>query len=217
MKTEDIVKYALIAVGAYLVWEYVVSPMMAGTAATPAPAPSPAATTQQNNQQQQQQQSTTGVPPLTGASGGQGTNPPTANVTVTTPPPPSTSSASTAQGLDSLKLATQAANAGAISGATGTLNADQWSYYANQIGMLPVNDFTAAFFPNGRPVNTANYTQYTALQWIIAGDNSNAGISGLGAIIRTPSNMGMGSLRGGLRNRPNAFSGSSRKTSYTVQ
>lgn len=44
MKTEDIVKYLLIAAGAYLVWEYVISPMMTAPA-VPTPAPAPAATT----------------------------------------------------------------------------------------------------------------------------------------------------------------------------
>src|ERR1700685_2167045 len=44
MKTEDIIKYALIAAGAYLVWEYVISPMLATTPA-PAPATGTGATT----------------------------------------------------------------------------------------------------------------------------------------------------------------------------
>lgn len=50
MKTEDIVKYLLIAAGAYLVWEYVISPMLAtpaaaGTAPAGTGAAAPAATT----------------------------------------------------------------------------------------------------------------------------------------------------------------------------
>jgi hypothetical protein len=40
MKTEDMIKYALYALGAYLVWEYVISPMFATSPAT-APAASP--------------------------------------------------------------------------------------------------------------------------------------------------------------------------------
>lgn len=62
MKTEDIVKYLLIAAGAYLVWEYVLSPMLAtSTVPTPAPTPAPAATTTTTTQTTQPPAATTQI------------------------------------------------------------------------------------------------------------------------------------------------------------
>jgi hypothetical protein len=123
----------------------------------------------------------------------QGTNPP---VAITTPPAPSASGLSTAGSLAALSLAAQAASEGLPNAGTATLNADQWNYYYGHVpAFLPsvsggavnpgflIPNLDAIFFPNGRPANTSNYTQYTAGQFIAALQNAGlnwSGLSGLG-------------------------------------
>lgn len=119
-------------------------------------------------------------------------NPPTP---ITTPPAPSTSNLSSSGALAALALAAQAATEGLPNATTATLNADQWTYYYGHVPQFvptvsgaAVNtgslfDVNQVFFPNGRPANTADYTQYTAAQFIAALQNAGtswSGLSGLG-------------------------------------
>lgn len=86
---------------------------------------------------------------------------------VTTPPAPSTSNATAEQITSALQLI-------AAAGSESNFNADQWGFYWNKLGWpaIPGDISTAAFFPNGRPANTSDYTQYSALQFIIALENA---------------------------------------------
>lgn len=96
---------------------------------------------------------------------------------VTTPPAPSTAPNSNQLG-PILQLAGTALQAGAIPNIGGTLNADQWNFYWNQLGFTPNNNFGQTFFPAGRPANSSNYTQYTASQFLVAADAGGTGMSG---------------------------------------
>jgi len=107
-----------------------------------------------------------------GGSSGGGSAP-----VITTPPAPDASKATAAQAASGFRLAGAA-------GSANPLNADQWNYYWNQLGFTPNNNFDATFFPNGRPANTANYTKYTPIQFVVAADAGGMGLSGLGGLPR---------------------------------
>jgi len=119
-------------------------------------------------------------------------NPPAQQIT--TPPAPSASGLSTSGALAAFALASQAATEGLPNASNATLNADQWNYYYGHVPQfLPsvngasVNagslfDLDQVFFPNGRPANNANYTQYTAAQFIAALQNAGTSWSGLSGV-----------------------------------
>jgi len=280
MKTEDIIKYALIAVGAYLVWEYVISPMMAGTGTGTSGLPSGVNAISTNAMSMADQIayanyvissggtaaavnaqlqvianqfincSTTGgtfggpkfannaltgttctgsgpataqqapqpvynipqpvynIPPVTPSSGGQGTNPPTQQAPAPIP-----------TAMYTMTDQPWAMQVAALNTQNIPLNLDQWDYYYNQVfSSAPisgngVNSMIALLTKLGYD----RTTPMTLPQWYYVFSMANGGMSGLGAIVYTPSNMGMGTLRGGFSGkRPNAFSGGSsgRKTSY---
>jgi hypothetical protein len=85
---------------------------------------------------------------------------------ITTPPAPSISGMTPAQAQAAMQLA-QANTTG-----QNTLNADQWQFYWNQIGFPAIDPtvYGSTFFPNGRPASTSDYTQYSALQFVIAAE-----------------------------------------------
>jgi len=123
---------------------------------------------------------------------------------VTTPPAPSASNLSASGSLAAFALAGQAASEGLPNADTATLNADQWNYYYGHVPQFvptvngaAVNtgslfDLGQVFFPNGRPANPANYTQYTAAQFIAALQNAGtswSGFSGLGYYPGIPAGL----------------------------
>jgi len=134
-------------------------------------------------------------------------NPPAQQTNITTPPAPSANNLSSSGALAALALATQAASEGLPNASTATLNADQWSYYYGHVPQFvptvngaAVNaeslfDVGQVFFPNGRPANTSNYTQYTAAQFIAALQNAGtswpgfSGVSGLGFYPGIPAGL----------------------------
>lgn len=90
-----------------------------------------------------------------------------ATAPVTTPPAPSTSNATAEQISSAIQLVVAA-------GSQSTFNADQWEFYWNKLGWpaIPSSISNVAFWPNGRPASTSDYTQYSALQFIIALENA---------------------------------------------
>src|SRR6202044_1951190 len=107
MKTEDIIKYALIAAGAYLVWEYIIQPMMNAPAAAPATG-------------------TTAAAPTTTTQSPVSTQPVQIAAPTTTIPP--TASVNTPNANIPLIQALQAA-----AGNVSSLTIDQWAYYYNNM------------------------------------------------------------------------------------
>lgn len=183
MKTEDIVKYLLIAAGAYLVWEYVISPMMN------APAAAPAAGTSTST-------SSTGTDTTSGTTTSSGAPPPPGGGKLTGSLPPVNTQISAPQTLQALLTA-------AAGNPQFGLNVDQWSYYYAQLPgrtSIPANTFNTIM----SNLDITNATRSTALidaqQFV--GALSSVGLSGVGQTIKT-------NLRGGFSGRrPNAFSGS---------
>jgi hypothetical protein len=199
MKTEDIVKYALIAVGGYLVWVYVLEPLFNQTtaAAGTAPATGTAATT-----------GTTGTSTATVPI------PVTIPAQATVPSPIITSNSGPGIPQSHMAAQLQAANT------TGslTLNADQWNFYWNQLGLpaVPNAIFTSAFFPNGRPANAVNNPTMTAGSFYTALANAGmTGLSGVGDILMVPQNAGMGNV-GFRRKKVNGFGGNPGRVSQVV-
>jgi hypothetical protein len=112
---------------------------------------------------------------------------------ITTPPAPTTAPNSNQAG-PILQLAAAALAGSGISSIGGTMDADQWNYFWNQLGFTPNNNFDATFFPNGRPASQSNYTQYTAAQFVVAADaGGTGGVSGLGFYSGVP----YGAIHGG--------------------
>jgi hypothetical protein len=134
MKTEDLIKYALIAVGGYLVWQYVVAPMMASSTATGTVAPPPAPT------------NTITAP-----------NPGATNTNTSGSVTPAT------QVLPGWALAIQSQLTSAANGAS-MLTADQWNYYFNQITgfNVPANSMSGLYAATGGPGATMNVVTYLA-------------------------------------------------------
>lgn len=183
MKTEDIVKYLLIAAGAYLVWEYVISPMITGTTG-PATAPGTPTTATNTN---------TGAQPLQTTQ----TQQPTQSST-TTPP----AQISAPQTLQALLIA-------AAGNPQFGLNVDQWSYYYATLpgrNSIPANTFSTIMSNLG--VTDANRSTLMIDAQQFVGALNAVGLSGVGSGV-TVQNMGGGNLRGGFSSRrPNAFGGS---------
>jgi hypothetical protein len=194
MKTEDIIKYALLAVGGYLVWLYVIEPLMNPAPATAGTAPATGTT------------AGTGAGTTNGAGTTAGT---TAGAGSGTPAlPPATSPVAPTKGQ------THAVNMAAVLASANTtgltvLDADQWNFYWNQLGYpaVPNSVFTAAFFPNGRPANAANNPTMTAAQFVASlTANGMTGLTGLGDIMWAPQSTGMGNT-GFRRRKVNGFGG----------
>lgn len=195
MKTEDIIKYALIAAGAYLVWEYVISPMLA----TPATTPATGTTATQTTQTSQPTQTTSNTNQSSSSSSSTNTS---------TQPFQTTSAAA-----DSLSQMLQN-----LAGAGVNVDADGWSYYYAQLpgrSAIPAATFSTM-------LNNAGITAATRSNPIQVGDFvlmlTSVGLSGVngvggvhGIVKLPPTNIqqaGMGNLRGGFKSRPNAFGGS---------
>ena len=277
MKTEDIIKYALIAVGAYLVWEYVLSPMMAGTAAAPTPTPGTGTTTSTSTAGTVPNSTITSAPSVSIANNSGGSNAAfrvgdTFTVTVTGAPNTTVTMAAVyngqsqgtttlgttnAQGVFSLSNTMPSSNVGTwqenwfvgptlvgnltftVSGGSSNqtsspadlgsllttaagsaaqfgLNIDQWAYYYAGLpgrSAIPVGTLSTMMANAG--ITDANRSTQIMDVGSFVGALNSVGLTGLGAIIYTPNNMGMGTLRGGFSGkRPNAFSGAGRKTSY---
>ncbi len=187
MKTEDIVKYLLIAAGAYLVWEYVINPLITGTTG-PATAPGTGTTgttaTNTNTGTQPVQQTQTQTQPSQPTLPPANTQPPVQSATNPNNPYTTTFNAIQAQ-------------------ATGVTSAspDDWAYYYQQI---PGKVITATQMQQ----MLANQGITDRTQPISLGSFVNmlqgVGLSGLNA-----ATMGGGNLRGGFSSRrPNAFGGS---------
>lgn len=195
MKTEDIVKYALIAAGAYLVWEYVISPMMTGTTAAPAPVPVPVGT-------QPTQTTTVG----TGSGTTTNTIPP---LPQQVPPPMQIAPAPAPLSV----LLTNLANG-------QTLNVDQWSYYYAQLpGRTQLTAQTMANLLNNAGITDTTRQNPMDVNTFI-NLLSGVGLSGMGDIVTGLSVMptGMGAVPGrggfGPRRKPNGFGGNNTRTSY---
>ncbi len=142
MKTEDLIKYALIAVGGYLVWQYVVAPMMATTtgAALPPPAPIPGNTITPPNTS-----TSSGSSAGSGAGSGSGSN------------------GGSTQQLPGWAQAIQSQLTSAANGAN-SLTADQWNYYFHQITgfSVPANNMSGLYAVTGGPGATMSVTTYLA-------------------------------------------------------
>lgn len=206
MKTEDIVKYALLAVGGYLVWVYVISPMInsgamaAGTGTgtgtstgTGTGTPSPAASLQNINQTS-------------------GANPPTGNtqsgLTVNIPPVSQGGSdhpASTAATALASVLTQQAGN-------VQMLNPDQWAWYYNQLpGRTAITaNQMASMLTNG---SITDRTQPIPVGQFI-GMLASVNLSGLGDIVNL-SGGGLG-VMGFRAMKKSGFGGSTQRVSNRV-
>lgn len=185
MKTEDIIKYALIAAGAYLVWEYVISPMMASAGTTT---------------------------PATGTTAGTGTTT-TQQTTSSTPAsnvtPITTTPSSTPPALTPIQTSNLVGTLLTAAGGTSRLTIDQWAYYYNALpGKTAITpDQMAAMIAANGQITDANRGTYDITPDAFVALLQTQGLSG---IVRIPQNiqqMGMGTVRGNFRNRPNAFSG----------
>lgn len=213
MKTEDLIKYALIAVGAYLVWEYVIAPMMAA-------APASGTTTTGTGTGTNTTKTTTGT--------GTGTANLLSSSTQSAPPPAqspsnqlSTSILAACGGIGqpSCASADYALTLNAIAGGSDTnliaLNIDQWAYYFNGSPLnggatLTGNQFVAMMNAGGITSTNRSTLTMNASQFIYLLGAAGVTPTGMSGIINLPTaaNMGMGNLRGGFNRRPNAFSGS---------
>jgi hypothetical protein len=157
----DIIKYGLLAVGGYLLYNWWVSQPATTATAPVTTIPLPPSV------------------PVTPAGGGGAAPPPP----VVNPPPPSGGSGGApppAGGVGAASLA-QALNAAAGNSASSTLNADQWSYYYTNTGHTPIDSsvFSQLFFPNGRPSDPSQNPQMTAAQFVAA--IATKGLNGFGA------------------------------------
>lgn len=164
MADNSIVKYAILAGGAYLLWQSGILSKLTGTAPAAPPATPPATPPT--------------TPPTTG--GGGSTSAPPA---VTTPPP----------GTQYTPPTTKAQLLAAVKGNSfyiqqgSKFNADQWKYYYDG---LPGNAgkldpyFDQLFFPSGRPTDPAAYPTFTVDDFLTA--IGTQGLSGLAAITPAP-------------------------------
>jgi hypothetical protein len=169
MKTEDLIKYALIAVGAYLVWEYVLSPMITGTTG-PATAPGTTTTTTPGT-------TTTVTSPSPGT---------TTTQTLTQPAPVQTSQPQTLQAL----LIAAAGNP------QFGLNVDQWSYYYAQLPgrvAIPANTFSTIMTNLGVTDANRSTTMLDAQQFV--GALNSVGLSGMGQAAKTNLRGGFSTRR----------------------
>lgn len=195
MKTEDIIKYAVIGIGAYLVWEYVIGPLLTntgtsvnpGTGSTTAVATNTGAGTNTSN-------TVTGVPAPASVIQQNGAP----------PPPPKTAPADLA---------------GMLSGLAGnqTLNVDQWSwYYAQLPGRTAIPPATFDTMLSNAGITAANRSNPMTVDYFV-GMLNNVGLSGVGDIVTGLPPAGMGAIpgRGGFtRRKPNGFGGNNSRTSY---
>ena len=192
MKTEDLIKYALIAVGAYLVWEYVISPMMAapaiGTGATPPVNTNTGVQPVQNTQTQIQTQPVQTQPAL--------------------PPTQPTGIASNPDVFSKFLNAAAGGNANSQM----SLNLDQWAYYYNGLNspVVPLTGDQIATMMNAGGITATNRSTLTMsagqfVDLLQAAGITGSGMSGMSGVGQTAKT----NLRGGFSSRrPNAFGGS---------
>lgn len=166
MKTEEIIKYLLIAAGAYLVWEYVISPMMNPATATAGGTTPPVNT---NTVAPVNTQTQTSTQPAQ-----------------TTTPPAQISAPQTLQAL----LIAAAGNP------QFGLNVDQWSYYYAQLPgrtSIPANTFNTMMSNLGISNDDRSTALIDAQQFV--GALSAVGLSGVGQTTKTNLRGGFSSRR----------------------
>lgn len=185
METKDIIKYAAIAVGAYLVYTYVIAPMMNATPAVAAAPPTPPGTPVANPTG-----TTPPAPPQAVCPSGTTGTPPNC-IAIAAPPVvakvgkyPYTDKSSYQQAL--VNAAVDAA--GGDPSITHT--ADEWNWYmVNSIGVnfAPAPDGAMAPGQRFTPITAAVYYDALRHQGML---DYPSGLSGMGDIIRMPSGLG---------------------------
>jgi hypothetical protein len=161
----NVLKYALIGGGAYLLWQSgALAKIMASFSGAPAPTTPPpggggGSTTTGGG-------GTTGAPPST---------PPTYQYT----PPTTRAALLAAIAHDNNVFYAQQGN---------KFNADQWKYYYEQLsgnaGKLDAAGYETLFFPSGRPADVKDYPLFDVDAFLSA--IATKGLSGLAAIMPTP-------------------------------
>ena len=191
MKTEEIIKYGLVAVGAYLLYIYVIEPMMNPVVTAAAPATGTTTT------------AATGTTATT-------TAPSTTTTAPAQPPVAYTPPTMTAQ------LA--AANTTGMSVLDADQWNYYWNQLG--FPAVSDTVFASTFFPNGRPSDASQNPTMTAAQFTgaltAAGMTGISGVRGVGDIVMMGQNRGLGGNTGFRRKRVNGFGGNPGRVSQAI-